>query len=783
MTRFWLNRLTLLLSATLVLTAPAVQAGPDDDARFKGDGVTRNNLDPIQSGGLLADFVTNAEPTTGLRIMPPTNTQILVGQLADLRIETQIPGATPPVLKQLVINTQDRTQFFNATVAAQGTGLESGNPASSLLYGATARNLSFSTPGLYDVTAVVTVDGVDYTITNTYQVSGFALGGKVQHLVFFLGDAMGLPVRSAARFAGRGLFEGRSRSRLNMDQMESVGLVGTASYDSLITDSAPGMANYVTGLKQPNNGLNVSADNTPETVLDNPRIETLWEFLKRTQGWKIGVVTDAFVTDATPAAVASHTRSRGTRTAIAQQYLDFYQDGTAQPLTGYTSLQQLTQPVDVILGSGASDWLLSTNPEIKTFYQYGSGGRTDVDLFANIAPSLGYSTVRNLSELNAAPNNQPLLGIFTGEFRTTSSGLGVDNIPGTLDRLVARGKATIGGQTASNPALGMTVAPPQGTGCGTLIQDCFAAVPSKTEMTSKAIQVLNTLAGPSGGWALLVEQSQSDKLAHTLEYERVIYEILELDNAIGFVMNGQAQDGKTLSLATADHAQPETIVGVVVPSAIAAGGATPAGGCFTPSTTYPITIGSAADTTRPCPLQDAIGTFNDGTFPTYQDLNNDGFPDEADPTIKLVLENGGRPTYSQNYLTNFQPLSPSGSNASFPNPARDPDGILLVGNMPTRNVLPAQPAPGAPISSASANKTNGNTGVAPHSGEDVPLSASGPGAGLFAGSYENTDVHIRLGQALSGKATLSSLKQGSPFLAVPNVKPDASAVKGFKTKS
>ncbi len=776
---------SLVLAVTLAmanLAAPAF-AGLDDDARFNGNGTTRNSVDPNQNPAapLLSDFPTNAEPNSGLRIMPPTNTQLIAGQRFDLRVETQIPATATVVLKSLVVNGTDVTSSFTTKITTQGVGLESGTPASALLYGASARNLTFSTPGIYTVVATVTIDGVDRTITNQYPVAAYAFKGNVKHVVFFLGDAMGLPVRTAARITGKGIFEGHLKGKLNMDSMDEYGIVATASYDSIITDSAPGMANYVTGLKQPNNALNVSADNTPETSLDNPRIETIFEFMKRTQGWKTGVVTDAFVTDATPAAEAGHTRSRGDRKQIAQQFLDYYLDGTAQPLTGYASLQALTQPLDVIIGGGAQDWTVTTNTALQTFYQYGSGvGRSAAqgDLFAYAANN-NYSVVSSASQLAAAPNNKPLLGIFLGDFRTGNA-LGADNIPGVLDRLVANGTATIGGKNAA--AVGQTAAPPQaGSTCGSTIQACFQTVPSKTQAVSKAIDVLNGLAGSTGGWMLMVEQSSTDKLAHPLEYERVVYEALELDNTLGFVLNGQAKDGQTLTIVSADHAQPETIIGVSLPGSIAAGGGTPPGSCFTASTTYPITLGSTDTTTatgtatgtRPCPLQDVVGTFNDATFPTYQDLNADGYPDDSDPSIKIVIDDGGRPTYTQDYLTNSIPQNPSGSNAAFPNPARDPNGIFLTGNMPTRNIT------GATLSASSANKTNGNTGVAPHSGDDVPLSASGPGSDLFAGLYDNTDVHVRIANAISGKTSRRSLNLGSGFTGVPTTTPAGTSLTGF----
>ncbi|HXC40244.1 MAG TPA: alkaline phosphatase [Burkholderiales bacterium] len=758
-------------------TAPAL-AGPDDDAPFKGDGVTTNAVQPIQGGRNLADFPTNAEPNSGLRLLPPTGTQLIAGQRFDLRVETQLPAKAAPELKRLTVNGRDITAQFNARIAKQGAGLESGTPASPLLYGATARNLSLDRAGVYTIEAVVAVDGVERSISNTYPVAASpfgAGGGKVKRVVFFLGDAMGLPVRTAARIVGRGVFEGRSAAT-HMDSMDEYGLVKTSSFDSIITDSAPGMATYVTGMKQANNALNVAVDNTPENGLDNPRIETLWEFLKRTRGWKTGVVTDAFATDATPAAVAAHSRARSARAAIAQQLLGFFRDDTQQKAAGFKGLAELTQPLDVILGGGARDWMLKSNPALKNFYQYGGAndGRSDVDLFADIAPSRGYATARNLAELNAAPDDKPLLGIFTGEFRTTASGLGGDNIPGVLDRRVARGLATIRGKDASAPEIGMSGAPPQGTGCGATIAECFRAVPSKVEMVKKAVSVLDRLAGgksgggkKDGGWILLVEQSQTDKLAHPLEYERVVYEALELDETLGWVTERMAKRSDALVVVTADHAQPETIIGVALPGAVKAGGATPPGGCFS-GAQYPITLGAAGESNRPCALQDAIGTFNDATFPTYMSSRKDGYPDDPDPEVKLIMEDGGRPTYSTNFLTNYQPLEPSTSkSAALPNPQRAPDGLLMTGNMPTRNVA------------GSANKTENSVSIAPHSGDDVPLSASGAGAGLFGGVYENADVHVRIAAAIGGAKSRKDLRKGSEYTNVPAIKPPGTALKGL----
>jgi len=746
---------TILVSLALALIAQAGLAGQDDDAPFKGDGKSRNASDPIYFGGKLADFPTHADAESGLRIFPPTATELFAGQRFDLRVETQLPAERSVKLLRLSINGKDVTRRFNDSIARQGTGLESGTPASPLLFGASARNLSFDKPGHYEVKAEVAVDGLTRSISNHYDVAAAPnpkAPGAANRIVFFLTDGTGLPLRTAARIASRGVFEGRARDRLAMEKMPVQGLSMTAAFDTIITDSAPGMASLVTGMKQANNALNVSPDNTPENALDNPRIETVFEYMKRVHGWKIGVVTDAFLADATPAATVAHSRARRLYPAITQQMIGWYADGSAQPKSGYAGLAALAQPLDVMLGGGAAHWMKEDNPQLSAFYQYGKGGRKDVDLVTEAAPKLGYTVVRNLDELKSASNKGKLLGLFTGEFRPASSGLGPDNIPGVLDRLAARGAVTIHGKGVADAELGLNVAPPKGKGCGDTVAECFRRVPMKTEMADKAIDVLEGLSagriGKGGGWILLVEQSQTDKLGHILEYDRVVYEVIEADNTVAAVGKKLAalKDAKhSLRVVTSDHAQPETIGGVVLTDALVG----KPGSCFnTSGNAFPVTLGNAEDANRPCLLQDALGTFNDATPPTYVDANGDGFPDDPAPAIKLVIEDGFRPAYSTSYRTNYVPMEPSFNGkdgagkalerSAIPNPARQPEGLFMSGNLPSGNVT------------GGANKTGGAINTAPHAGDDVPVSADGAGAIHFSGVYENTSIAQRLVRALGG---------------------------------
>jgi alkaline phosphatase len=200
----------------------------------------------------------NAEPETGLRIMPPTGTELFAGQRFDLRVETQIPAQTHPRLVRLLVNGRDMTDAFLRRIARQGSGPESGTPQSELLFGATARNLSFDRPGRYEVEAVVAVDGTERRIVNRYDIAAAPnpnAPGAAHKLVFFLGDGMGLPMQTAARIVSKGAFEGRVQDTLAMEKMAVHGVSRTTSFDSIITDSAPGMASPISGMKQSNNAF------------------------------------------------------------------------------------------------------------------------------------------------------------------------------------------------------------------------------------------------------------------------------------------------------------------------------------------------------------------------------------------------------------------------------------------------------------------------------------------------------------------------------------------------
>ena len=188
---------------------------------------------------------------------------------------------------------------------------------------ATVRAVSVSRPGMhvFSVTAKQS-DGQAVSARGNFEVVAFGKGGrKIRNVIILLGDGMGIAHRTAARIMASGYAQGKVRTPLAMDSFPVTALVKTASLNSIITDSSPGMSSYVSGNKNSNNQEGVFPDDTTD-VFDNPRIEYLSEYMHRTQGKALGLVTTSDVFDATPAANAVHTADRAAGTGIVDQYLD-----------------------------------------------------------------------------------------------------------------------------------------------------------------------------------------------------------------------------------------------------------------------------------------------------------------------------------------------------------------------------------------------------------------------------------------------------------------------------
>src|SRR5262249_20636955 len=142
-----------------------------------------------------------------------------------------------------------------------------------------------------------------------------------KNIIILLGDGMGVAHRTAARLVKFGATDGQPNGYLALGGFPGTGLVTTHSLTSILTDSAPGKACYSSGLHANNGQEGVYPANMTNPFCQ-PRVEYMAEYLHRTRGASLGLVTTADVEDATPAANAVHTGNRNAGTGICDQYLD-----------------------------------------------------------------------------------------------------------------------------------------------------------------------------------------------------------------------------------------------------------------------------------------------------------------------------------------------------------------------------------------------------------------------------------------------------------------------------
>lgn len=136
-------------------------------------------------------------------------------------------------------------------------------------------------------------------------VQDFPAGSEVRNVVLLIGDGMGFGHVLGARAALVGM-----NGRLALERLPVTGWLTTHSARGLITDSAAGATALATGFKT---GLyRVGVD--PE----GRRLPSLMEAASA-RGKAVGLVTDSYLWDATPAAFSTHVESRRDYAAIAAQ--------------------------------------------------------------------------------------------------------------------------------------------------------------------------------------------------------------------------------------------------------------------------------------------------------------------------------------------------------------------------------------------------------------------------------------------------------------------------------
>ena len=327
-----------------------------------------------------------------------------------------------------------------------------------------------------------------------------ACGGSTaapKNVIFFLGDGMGMTTMTAAR-----IYKAGEDGELTMDTLPETAFIKTFSRDAQVTDSAPSMSAYMTGVKMNNEVVSMSAETTafdangaaylsgtdstcPTT--NGKSVTTMLE-LAKTAGLATGVVTTTRITHATPAATYAHICHRDGENTIAAQMVP--------KGTGFNSA--LGDGIDVVLGGG----LAYFQPKATS----GSKRSDSRDLVAEMQ-SAGYKFVGNKTDFDKVDaSEKKLLGLFT------SSHMNYD-----LDRDPTK-------------------------------------EPSLAEMTGKAIDLLKK---NSSGMFLMVEGGRIDHALHETTARKALQDTVAFDDAIKTAIDKmQAIDPglkNTLIVVTADH--------------------------------------------------------------------------------------------------------------------------------------------------------------------------------------------------------------------------------------
>lgn len=335
-----------------------------------------------------------------------------------------------------------------------------------------------------------------------------------RNVIFFLGDGMGTQEITAARY-----YQG-VRNQLNVDRLPFTGFDTTWSVKpgagpSYLPDYDPDSASTGTMWATGHKTIDERISQGPSSAESVPgaNLKTVLEIAQK-RGMKVGDVSTAEITDATPAVLASHISLRGCQGPANM--------GTCPSETkaagglGSIAEQEVDHEVDVLLGGGRG-----------RFEQKITGGPDTGKTVIESAQAKGYQYVTDASGLSAVPDaKKPVLGLFT---------------PGNMSLEWSGPAASLGKGNAPAPCKE---------------NQRPANEPSLAAMTDKAIDLLES----KKGFFLQVEGASIDKQDHATNACGQIGETVAFDEAIGVALDYQRHHPDTLIVVTADHSHTSQIV-------------------------------------------------------------------------------------------------------------------------------------------------------------------------------------------------------------------------------
>jgi alkaline phosphatase len=221
--------------------------------------------------------------------------------------------------------------------------------------------------------------------------------------------------------------------------------------------------------------------------------------------------------------------------------------------------------------------------------------------------------------------------------------------------------------------------------------------PEQPDLTEQVQAALAVLSRNDAGFFLMVESGMIDKYAHLLDMERAVYDTIMLDNAVRLAKDWAGRRGDdTLILVVSDHSHPNSLVG---------------------------TINDDMSSVPNVPFRERVGVYEKAGFPNYPAPDADGYPSRVDVSRRLAIFSASLPDHYETFRPKLddpnEPTTKGDDAGAFK--ANDkykdvPGAVLRPGNLPAM------------------------VGASVHSGEDVILTATGPGSDRVKGSMDNTEL-------------------------------------------
>jgi len=221
--------------------------------------------------------------------------------------------------------------------------------------------------------------------------------------------------------------------------------------------------------------------------------------------------------------------------------------------------------------------------------------------------------------------------------------------------------------------------------------------PEQPDLTEQVQAALNVLSRNDKGFVLMVESGMIDKYAHLLDMDRAVYDVIMLDNAVKLARDWAAKRGDdTLILVVSDHSHPNSLVG---------------------------TINDDMSKESNLPLRERLGVYDKAGFPNYPAPDTEGYPSRVDVSRRLAIMSASLPDH-------YETLRPKLDGPNDPTEKGEEPGTFKA-NEKYKN---------APGSMLRLGNLPAMMGASVHSGEDVILTATGPGSDRVKAAMDNTEV-------------------------------------------